>query len=120
MGVSCLGQVTIGGARIQELIIKIRGLGDNKDSNRLSSILTYFELGKKRYVPLTHEGKVDNSENRCEVTLECSKEKPRPVGEVVKSITASKDLSISSAMMNRLWLYDSKLYESTRNDYSQE
>ncbi len=88
-----------------------------KESFQLWDILNWV---KKPYVPLTHEGEVDQSENRCEITLERSKEKPQQVGEVAKLRTASTALSISFEMMNRLWLYDGKLYQSTRNDYSQE
>ena len=119
MGVKCIGQVRIEPARFTKLIMALRGIAD-EERNRIISGMEYFQLGKKVYVPLAGEGKIDQSENRRKIALERSKEKPQPVGEVVELRTASTDLSISSAMVNRLWLYDSKLYQSTRNDYSQE
>lgn len=120
MGVKSIGQVRIEPAGFTELIMALKDISDEEDRNKITSAMKYFQLCEKRYVPLTHEGEVDQSENRCEITLERSKEKPQQVGEVVKFRTAYTDLSISSAMMNRLWLYDSKLYQSSRNDYSQE
>ena len=120
MAVRCLGKVTTESAGYEELIMALKDITDEEERNKIISVMEYFQLGKKVYVPLTGEGKIDQSENRCKITLECSKEKPQPVGEVVEFRTASTDLSISSAMVNRLWLYDSKLYQSTRNDYSQE
>lgn len=120
MGVKCIGQVTIEPPGLAELILALKGLADKKERNRMISAMEYFQLGKKVYIPLTGEGKIDQSANRCKVILERSRKEPQPVGEVVESRTASTDLSVSSAMMNRLWLYDGKLYQSTRNDYSQE
>jgi len=120
MGVKCIGQVTIEPAGFAELIMALKDLEDEEEKNRVISVMEYFQLGKNVYVPVTGEGKIDQSENRCKITLERSTEKPQPVGEVVKFRTASTDLSISSAMLNRLWLYDGKLYQSSRNDYSQE
>ena len=120
MGVKCIGQVRIEPAGFAELIMALKDIADEEERNRIISVMEYFQLGKKPYVPLTGEGKIDQSENRCKVTLERSRKEPQPVAEVVEARTASTDLVISSAMMNRLWLYDSKLYQSTRNDYSQE
>lgn len=121
MEIRCLGEVKSEPARYEELIIELKELANNeKQREKLSSILTYLHLGEKRYVPLTDNGEIDHSENRCRDALERSKETPQLVGEVVESRTASMDLSISPAMMNRLWLYDGKLYQSTRNDYNQE
>lgn len=120
MGVNCIGQVRIEPAGFAELIMTLKDMADEEEKNRIISVMKYFQLCEKCYVPLTHEGEVDQSENRCEITLERSKEKPQQVGEVVKFRTASTDLSINSAMLNRLWLYDCKLYQSSRNDYSQE
>ena len=82
--------------------------------------MKYIQLRNKRYIPLTYDGEIDQSENRCEVTLERSKKEPQPVGDVAEFRTASTDLSINPDMTNCLWLYDGKLYKSTRNDYSQK
>ena len=121
MEVRCLGQITIQPANLLELMIELKELANDKEEReKLSSILTYFQLGEKRYVPLTDKGEIDNSENRCKAAIQRSTEKPQAVGEVVEPRTAYRDLSINSAMMNRLWLYDGKLYQSTRNDYNQE
>jgi len=120
MGIKCLGAITIEPPGFTDLVLVLRDVNDEEEQKRIISTMGYFKLGKKRYFPLTHEGEVDQSENRCEITLERSKEKPQQVGEVAKLRTASTALSISSEMMNRLWLYDGKLYQSTRNDYSQE
>ena len=120
MGIKCLGAITIEPPGFTDLVLVLRDVNDEEEQKRIISTMGYFKLGKKPYVPLTREGEVDQSENRCEITLERSKEKPQQVGEVAKLRTASTALSISSEMMNRLWLYDGKLYQSSRNDYSQE
>lgn len=120
MEVKCLGEVIIEPASLAELIMALRGVADEEGKDKLTSAMTYFRLGEKQYVPLTDDGKIDHSENRCKTSLERSRGKPQPVGEVAEFRHFRADLSIKSSMVNRLWLYDGKIYQSNRNDYNQE
>jgi hypothetical protein len=129
MGVKCLGQVKVEPANLAMLIAELKRLkdeaepesiiGDKDEAERVVSIMKYLGLDKKRYVPLNAKGETDNSENRCESALERARKKPQKVGEVVEH-TAGAPPSLNNAMVNRLWLYDGKLYQTTRNDYSEE
>lgn len=120
MGISCIGQVSVVDAGWTDIVMVLRDVTNKEEQDKLISAMQYFQLGNKRYIPLTYEGEIDQSENRLEVTLERSKKEPQPVGEVAEFRTASTDLSINSDMANCLWLYDGKLYKSTRNDYSRK
>ena len=122
MAVRCIGQVTTEHAGLTDVVLALGGIDDKKEKERTVSGMEYFyfQLGEKRYVPLTDDGVVDQSEKRCKTTLERSKRQPQPVGEVVQTRTSSTDLTISPALVGRLWLYDGKLYKSTRNDYGQD
>lgn len=120
MGVKCLGAVTIEPAGWTDIAMIMREIADEEEQKKRISATEYLKLEKKRYIPVTDEGEVDQSENRCKILLERSKKEPQPVGDVAEFRTASTDLSINSDMTNCLWLYDGKLYKSTRNDYSQK
>ena len=113
MGVKCLGAVTIEPAGWTDIVIIMREITDVEEQKKRISATEYLKLGKKRYVPVTDKGEIDNSENRCKVLLERSKKEPLPVLEAGESVTASD-------MVNRLWVFDGKLYKSTRNDYTQK
>ena len=79
-----------------------------------------LKVRKKAIYTYTEEGEIDQSENRCGILLERSKKEPQPVGEILGNLLVTIDLSINRDMVNRLWVYDGKLYESTRNDYDQK
>ena len=122
MAIRRIGQVRTEPAGLTDVVLALTGIADGGEKERTVSGMEYFyfQLGGKRYVPLTDEGVVDQSENRCKTTLERSKRQPQLVGEVVRTRTASADLSISPASVGQLWLYDGKLYKSSRNDYGQD
>jgi len=120
MRVLCLGQVTIGSAQYDDLIKELNKLGSGEEGKRLSTILPHFRLGEKRYVSMTDKGEVDRSQNILEITLKRSREKPQPIGEILETKYTYQNLSIKEPMLNRLWLYDSRLYQVDRNDLSQE
>jgi hypothetical protein len=79
MMVLCLGQVTIGSAKHDDLIKELNKLGGGEEGERLSTILPHFRLGEKRYVSMTDKGEVDRSQNILEITLKRSREKPNPL-----------------------------------------
>ena len=89
MAVRCIGQVTTEHAGLTDVVLALGGIDDKKEKERTVSGMEYFyfQLGEKRYVPLTDDGVVDQSEKRCKTTLERSKRQPQPVGEVVQTRT---------------------------------
>jgi len=120
MGVKCLGEVTIEPAIWNDILMIMNEIADREEQIKRAAAIEYLKLEKMRYIPITEKGEVDQSENRCTVLLERSKKEPQLVGEISEFKTASTDLSINFDMMNRLWVYDGKLYQSTRNDYNQK
>jgi hypothetical protein len=113
MGVKCLGMVTLESAGFSYLAIVMQEIKDDDEIEKRLSTKETLRLGNKHYAPMTDKGEVDNSENRCKVLIEQSKTEPLPVLEIGESV-------IQSEMENRLWVFDGKLYQSSRNDYSQK
>ena len=120
MGVKCLGVVVIEPAGFTDMVMIMNEISDKEEQRKRIAASEYLKLEKKRYIPITEKGEVDQSENRCKILLERSIKEPQLVGDVSELKTASTNLSINSDMMNRLWVYDGKLYQSTRNDYNQK
>ena len=120
MGVKCLGLVTVEPAGWTDMVLIMREIADEEEQKRRISAHDSFKLGKKHYVPITDKGEIDQSENRSKIAFERSKKEPQPVGKVAGFRTATTDLLLDSEMDNRLWLYDGKLYQATRNDYSRK
>ena len=119
MRATCLGEVTIEPAGFTELILALGDLADGEERDKLASALEYFQLGGSRFVPLTAEGEVDRSENRCRITSAESENNPQPVGEAPTRTGVSDPSSpTGGSMRNRLWLYEGKVYRLDRNDYS--
>ena len=119
MGVKCLGAVTIETfalAKLQAMAFAAK----YGEQIKQTPAMEYLKLEKKRYIPMTEKGEIDQSENRCEILLEHSKKEPQPVGEILGHMLVSTDTSVNLDMMNRLWVYDGKLYQATRNDYNQK
>ncbi len=118
----CLGKVDIEVSFASAMMMKYKQLGEDKGSNMDESeeIRAYFALGKDSYVPLSEKNEVKDSEKRCESTYEQSKKKPQAVGKVDKSAAVYPNVSISSEMLNRVWLYNGKIYAENRNDYGEE
>lgn len=120
MGIKCLGVVTIETATWTDILVIMNEIADREEQIKRAAAIEYLKLEEKRYIPITEKGEVDQSENRCKILLEHSKKETQLVGEISQFKTASTDLSINFDMMNRLWVYDGKLYQSTRNDYNQK
>jgi len=107
MAIRCLGSVTPTVSRVHLGVKDI-------------PIPAYLQLGTKRYVPLTEGNEIAQSPNMCEVALEDAKEKPRRVGELTTSPSLLVKPAVNPSLTNRLWLYDGKLYQTLRNDYTQQ
>jgi hypothetical protein len=120
MGIRCLGVVAIEPATWNDILMIMDETADREEQIKRAAAIEYLKLEKKRYIPITEKGEVDQSENRCKILLGHSKKEPQLVGEISEFKTASTDLSINFDMMNRLWVYDGKLYQSARNDYNQK
>lgn len=120
MGVKCLGTVTIEPAPLVYRMAIMNKIADEEEQKKQAAAMEYLKLERKRYIPITEKGEVDQSEDRCKISLEHSKKEPQPVGEILGHMLVTIDLSINLDMMHRLWLYDGKLYQSTRNDYNQK
>ena len=81
-----------------------------------------FKLGRKLYVHIiTDENKVDWAKGKSNSILEKSRAEAQRIGEV-KEFNGENpsSSSIVDAMVNRLWLYDGKIYQLRKNYYDKE
>ena len=128
MEIRCLGKGRIDKTIIYRLIPVYRDdeSTEPKDNKGIKEIRVgggFFELGGNYYVPITGANEAERSKGANEIelalenALERSRDEPQIIGQVKEPDCGSSNID---AMINRLWLYDGKIYQLRRNDYNKE
>ena len=128
MEIRCLGKVRIDEVRIIKFTpaygdAESREPKGDMDGKEMMVGGGVFESGGNYYVPITGANKAERSKGANEIelalenALERSREEPQIIGQVKESDYGSSNID---AMINRLWLYDGKIYQLRRNDYNKE
>lgn len=111
MAIKCLGRISIDPGN--KLVFR------SVENNAISSTISIpgkLELGGKTYLPLTDNNELNHKANFDDI-LSLSAKTPQRIGEVGTLEASEKGQDLNKSLINRLWLYDSKLYISDRNDY---
>ena len=100
-----------------EIMMWEAAAGITTDINKISS---YYKLGKDNYLPLSDNNDVITTNEDLERLNKESKKKPIKLGKVKEHFIVGRKPTISDDMLNKLWMYDSRIYEENRNDYNEE
>lgn len=106
----CLGKVEVE-------IMMWEAMTGITDINKISA---YYKLGKDNYLPLSDNNAVITANEDLERLYKESKKKPIKVGNVTEHFMVGRKPTVSDAMLNKLWMYDGKLYTDSMNDWSEK